>query len=378
MSAPATLAQQKASFSFSGRLLAAVSSFVVVAVPVVAVAWFASVRNSQLLLAGALIGAMLAYSGVGFAGSWRRLVVGRNGRGFAATLLLLALATALFVPVLNSWDQVAPSRGPVGASLLVGALIFGIGMQLGSGCGSGTVIGAGSRSTHSIMVLLFFIPGSLLGALHLPWWVDFGPAATVDLAASLSPAGAVAIQLVALALIALLVLWRCGASNFLPSVRMVFGCLAIVGAALIILHISGRMWSVTFAYSLWGAKAAELVGIDMSSYVFWQSPYASKALSQALLADVTTVTTLGLLAGAATVGIWKPVKPRPYRLREFQAAVLGGLLMGYGARLAFGCNIGALFSGIASASLHGWIWFAVAWCGSLIGIALRPRFGMAN
>ena len=30
------------------------------------------------------------------------------------------------------------------------------------------------------------------------------------------------------------------------------------------------------------------------------------------------------------------------------AAVLGGLFMGYGARLAFGCNIGALFGGIAS------------------------------
>lgn len=29
--------------------------------------------------------------------------------------------------------------------------------------------------------------------------------------------------------------------------------------------------------------------------------------------------------------------------------------MGYGARLGFGCNIGAMFNGIASASLHGWI-----------------------
>ena len=35
------------------------------------------------------------------------------------------------------------------------------------------------------------------------------------------------------------------------------------------------------------------------------------------------------------------------------AAVIGGLLLGYGARLAFGCNIGAFFSGVVSGSLHG-------------------------
>jgi hypothetical protein len=50
--------------------------------------------------------------------------------------------------------------------------------------------------------------------------------------------------------------------------------------------------------------------------------------------------------------------------------------MGYGARLSFGCNIGALFSGIASGSLHGWVWFAAAFAGSFVGIALRPIFGL--
>jgi hypothetical protein len=35
-----------------------------------------------------------------------------------------------------------------------------------------------------------------------------------------------------------------------------------------------------------------------------------------------------------------------------------GLVLGYSARLAFGCNVGAYFSGIASGSLHGWVWFA--------------------
>ena len=49
--------------------------------------------------------------------------------------------------------------------------------------------------------------------------------------------------------------------------------------------------------------------------------------------------------------------------------------MGYGARIAFGCNIGAFFSGIASFSLHGWEWFLFALMGSLVGLLCRPAFG---
>ena len=48
--------------------------------------------------------------------------------------------------------------------------------------------------------------------------------------------------------------------------------------------------------------------------------------------------------------------------------------MGYGARLSFGCNVGALFSGIASGSLHGWVWFSFAFIGSMIGVRFRRVF----
>ena len=58
----------------------------------------------------------------------------------------------------------------------------------------------------------------------------------------------------------------------------------------------------------------------------------------------------------------------------FFAAVIGGFLMGYGARLAFGCNVGALFSGIASGSVHGWVWFLFAFIGSIYGVKARKYF----
>ena len=68
---------------------------------------------------------------------------------------------------------------------------------------------------------------------------------------------------------------------------------------------------------------------------------------------------------------WPPAK-------SLLAAAVGGLLMGWGARLGFGCNIGAFVGGVASGSLHGWIWFGAALCGCTIGIKLRPLFGLSR
>ena len=83
---------------------------------------------------------------------------------------------------------------------------------------------------------------------------------------------------------------------------------------------------------------------------------------------------LGAALAASLAGRFAPKAKIP--LGSFLAAVVGGLLMGYGARLSFGCNIGALFSGIASGSLHGWLWFACAFVGSLAGVWARPLFGL--
>ena len=83
---------------------------------------------------------------------------------------------------------------------------------------------------------------------------------------------------------------------------------------------------------------------------------------------------LGALVAAACAGRFAPTwRAAPLSIA---AAIAGGLLLGYGARIAYGCNIGAYFSGIASGSLHGWIWFPAAFAGNVLGTKLRPLFGM--
>ena len=83
---------------------------------------------------------------------------------------------------------------------------------------------------------------------------------------------------------------------------------------------------------------------------------------------------LGALLAAGLAGKFAPTWRVP--CSSLVAAVIGGLLLGYGARLAYGCNIGAYFSGIASSSLHGWLWFAAALVGSVVGTRMRPLFGL--
>ena len=83
---------------------------------------------------------------------------------------------------------------------------------------------------------------------------------------------------------------------------------------------------------------------------------------------------LGALTAASLANKFSPSFRIP--ARSLLAAVLGGLLLGYGARIAYGCNIGAYFGGISSTSLHGWLWFAAAFAGSSLGTRLRPWFGL--
>jgi uncharacterized membrane protein YedE/YeeE len=141
--------------------------------------------------------------------------------------------------------------------------------------------------------------------------------------------------------------------------------------------LSGHPWGVTFGFTLWGAKLASAIGFDLSGYDFWQWPGPARALAHSVLADTSSLMDIGMLIGA---GLWASFvgslrsQTWPNR-RQLLAAAIGGLLMGIGARLAFGCNIGAFLAGTASGSLHGWIWFAMALAGSWVGVRARPHFG---
>ena len=94
---------------------------------------------------------------------------------------------------------------PLGPSLLIGAFVFGIGMQLANGCGSGTLYTAGGGSGRMLVTLAFFILGSVIGSLHLPAFLALGGIDPVIASAYAGPWGGLALTLASLALAAVLI-----------------------------------------------------------------------------------------------------------------------------------------------------------------------------
>lgn len=350
-------------------------------------------RVAVLLFIGAGLGFVLLHGAFGFTAGWRNLVVRGDGRGFRAQLLVIALAMAAFIPLINGYGPQGTigAIAPVGTSLVVGSFLFGLGMQLGNGCGSGTLFTLGGGSARMAVTLLFFIVGSVIGSIHLPWWLAQPGWNPVNLADYFGIAGTLAVQGAALAALAWLTLRYQARRGFQPERTRRSGLLsgpwpflwaAVALAVLDIatLVIAGHPWTITYGFALWGAKGAQAIGIDMAGFEFWQWSKGAAALENSVLADVTSVMNIGLILGAMLAAGLAGSFAKPLNLspRFLAAAIIGGLLMGYGARLSFGCNIGAFLGGIASGSLHGWIWFVFAFAGTLVGIRLRPHFGFGD
>ena len=135
-----------------------------------------SLKHSLLLIIGFGLGVSLYHAAFGFTGAWRNFILERNGNGIRSQLLSIGLAILLILPFLHSeslfGSKIVGALGPIGVSVIIGSFLFGLGMQLGGGCGSGTLFTAGGGNSRMLITLIFFILGSLLGTLHLPWWLS--------------------------------------------------------------------------------------------------------------------------------------------------------------------------------------------------------------
>ncbi len=355
-------------------------------------------KHAALFVVGALLGLALYHAAFGFTSAWRVFIADGRGAGLRAQMIMLAVGVALFFPALSAGalfgNPVTGLVSPAGTSVIIGAFMFGIGMQLGGGCASGTLYTVGGGSTRMIVTLLAFIAGSVIATAHMPFWTSLPQLKPISLVKTLGLAPALLLNWAVFALIAfvtVVVEKRRHGHLVDPTVRpahaspwlhgpwpLVAGAIALVVLNFATLALSGRPWGVTSAFALWGAKAAQAVGIDTASWTYWSTKANAAALAAPVSHDVTSVMDIGIVLGAmlaaALAGRYAPVWRVP--LRSLLAAVVGGLMLGYGARLAYGCNIGAYFSGIVSGSLHGWLWLVAAFAGNVFGTRLRPLFGL--
>jgi uncharacterized protein len=363
------------------------------------VAGAATGRLAVLWLIGGGLGFALYHAAFGFTGAYRTLFVTGHSGSVRAQMLMLAVAVAIFFPLLEAGSLFGqPVRGfvfPAGWEVALGAFLFGVGMQLGGGCASGTLYTTGGGDTRMAVTLVFFVVGMTLGAWDVERWAALPALPPVSLPGSLGLWPALALNLAVFAGLA----WMAAARErrMTGSVEPLFRrpgqsfltgpwpfawaalALALLNAATLV--VAGRPWGITQAFATWGSRVADAAGLaDPVFWPYWEDPTRLDLLHRPLVQDATHLMNVGLVLGAflaaALAGRFAP----GWRigLRPLIAAIVGGLMLGYGARMAFGCNISAFFSGVASGSLHGWVWIAAALPGNWIGVRLRPLFGLAG
>lgn len=361
-------------------------------------------RQSVLFLIGGLLGVTLYHSSFGFASAYRKLLVNHDVLGMYAQLVMLTIATILFAPILASGSifgqEVKGALAPVGVQGAIGGLLFGVGMQLGGACGCGTLYTIGSGSLAMLLTLITFCIGAFGASLTRQLWSTLPASSPISLGQTIGWIPAVLLQFLAFLLLVKILQWW-SRKKFINSDKLKFdfsnlnyrnlsfiygpwslftGALALAVLNWLTLIISGQPWRITWGFVLWAAQIATWLGWNSTSSPFWNSGAGKQALSQGVLVDVSSVMNIGIVLGAvlAAALAGKLVPKFQPSARAIAITLIGGLIMGYGAFLGYGCNVSAFFGGIASTSLHGWVWIFCALVGTAIGLRLRSLFQLTN
>lgn len=340
---------------------------------------------------GVVAGVALYHAAFGFTAHWRQFLQEGRGHGLRMQFVLIGLTSLITFPLIAYGDGIGiEARGaiaPVSVAVAVGAFTFGFGMMFAGGCGSGTLFTVGGGSVRMVFTLAAFIAGSLIATLHVPWWRTLPSAPRFGLAEEIGPWAGLA------ALFALLAgIWAYSLSRekrlhgslarpreMGPFLRgpwsLLAGAIAIAAVGVATIVLLGRPWGITSAFTLWGAKIATGLGVDVASWPYWQN--RTGWLNRSVFLDATSVMNFGIIAGAflaaSLAGKFKP--KLTLTAPEFGTAILGGLCMGYGARIAYGCNIGGYLGGMISGSAHGLAWMVAALAGSAVALKLRSGRG---
>lgn len=387
---------------------------------------FLSNSSSKLtlnLFTGIALGYILSRSRYGFAGGVKRIYV--TGEGKLTKALLVMFAISIVATAGIHWGFASNGALPVFRSILPGSVIpgtasvatmdlgtvlggflFGIGMMIAGGCASGTLSDLGEGVVRAAIALLFFVIGSVPGAVakYAIQQSSIGKvSARVYLPDVMGYVGAVVFSLAILFVLYIitrkyedfrkkegfynetvfapeelplpedekfkLLSYRTYHKFFIERWSFMTGGILLSIVFVFIIITTGASWGVTGPFTNWGVALLQTFGIQFTSPAL-QS--AVEAVNKGLIYDAGGLRNIGIVAGATiallSAGIFK--FDYDFKFRDVIIYIIGGLLMGFGARLAGGCNIGALYSGIGNLSLSGWLFMVFLCLGGIVGLKL--------
>jgi uncharacterized protein len=295
---------------------------------------------------------------------------------------LLAMAVALLgssalhlTGVVDLSKSIYPGANFTWLSYIVGGFLFGVGMTLGSGCGSKTLIRVGAGNLKSLVVYIFLGIAAYmtLRGLFGAFRVGVLEKATItlpqgqDLPSLLGLNRAVLAALIGGGLIAFIYWSKHFRSSFDYTLGGVVTGLVVVGGW----YVSGHVGYVAEdPNTLQEAFVATNTG-RMESFSF-VAPFAFTLEYLMLWTDKSKVITYGIASAAGVIAgsAAYALATRTFRWEGFRDAedtanhIVGGMLMGFGGITALGCTIGQAISGFSTLALGSIVTFIAIVAGS--------------
>ena len=273
-------------------------------------------------------------------------------------------------------------------SYVLGGFLFGVGMTLGSGCGSKTLVRLGGGSLKSLVVFTFLGIAAYmtLKGLFAIWrtrWID--PIATVlaasnvprqdlpTLVAAWTGASLPAAELVVALIVAgALLIFVFKDRDFRTSFDHVLGGtvvgLVIVGGWYVTGHLGYAENPETLENTFFGTNSRTIESLSFTSPVAYTLELLMLWSDRSLGLTFGIGATLGIIAGSFAYA----VASKTFRWEGLAGAedtanhVIGGLLMGFGGVLALGCTIGQGLTGFSTLALGSILSFIAIVAGSAL------------
>lgn len=130
-----------------------------------------------------------------------------------------------------------------------------------------------------------------------------------------------------------------------------------------------KPWGITTSESRWTGWILYTLGIQIDSSSRWLYYQQYKTLLHPPLLEGGTLIDIGIIVGAFISALLAyDFKIRiPVKKSRLVQGFIGGVFMGYGARMAMGCNIGGFFSAVPQLALNGWVFFMGLLIGGYLG-----------
>jgi uncharacterized membrane protein YedE/YeeE len=332
---------------------------------------------------------MGAVSDVVNMGSWGRMrmwllaiavaILGTHGLHLAG---LIDITRSIYVRPNFTW-----------LSYLLGGFLFGIGMTLGSGCGSKTLVrlGGGSLKSLVVSICLGIAAYMTLKGLFAIWrtrWIDPVAAdfaahnvARQDLptlfaawtGASLAPVELVMALAVAAALLAFAFKDRDFRGSFDHVLGGVVVGLVIVGGWYVTGHLGFGENRETLEDTFFATNSRTIESLSFVSPLAYTLELLLLWSDKSLGVTFGVASTAGIVLGSLAYALFS----RTFRWEGFAGAedtanhVIGGLLMGFGGVLALGCTIGQGLSGLSTLALGSFLAFGAIVAGSALTMKVQ-------